>query len=109
MTYFLLSEFKWCRMSEQALNSAVDSALSQLSREQEFFGPAFTHSEFDITSSEVRADWDEKEFKGKKIAFRMESGWDVGTFKKHYKGKSKSYKGASQIYFNRALQKRLLC
>ena len=48
----------------------------------------------------MRADWDEKEFKGKKIAFRMESGWDVGTFKKHYKGKSKSYKGTSQIYFN---------
>ena len=30
----------------------------------------------------------------------MESGWDVGTFKKNYKGKSKSYAGTSQLYFN---------
>lgn len=30
----------------------------------------------------------------------MESGWDIGVFKKHYTGKNELYKGTSQLYFN---------
>jgi hypothetical protein len=47
--------------------------------------------------TEIEVDWAEKDFKGKKVAYRMDSGWDI---KEHYKGKTASYKGTSQLYFN---------
>jgi hypothetical protein len=43
---------------------------------------------------------DEKELKGQKIAYRFEDGWDVGTFRKKYKGKSAQYKGTYLVYFD---------
>jgi hypothetical protein len=49
----------------------------------------------------------EKDLKGKKIAYHFESGWDVGTFRKAYKGKSAAYQGTHQIYF--ASFKKLYC
>ena len=56
--------------------------------------------DYEVFVSEIEIDWAEKDFKGKKVAYRMDSGWDVGVFKKHYKGKTASYKGTSQLYFN---------
>ena len=38
--------------------------------------------------------------KGKKLAYHFETGWDVGVYKKAYKGKSLSLKGTSMVYFN---------
>ena len=37
--------------------------------------------------------------KGEKLAYRFESGWDVGVYRKPYKGKSKGYEGTSIVYF----------
>lgn len=41
----------------------------------------------------------EKELSGVKIAYCFDDGWDVGVFKKKYKGKSVAFRGTFQVYF----------
>ena len=49
----------------------------------------------------------DKCLKGKKIAYCFDDGWDIGTFRKVYKGKSAAHQGTCQIYF--ASFKKLYC
>ena len=74
---------------------------SELEAEQITWEP-FKHQNFQVCNTELDLNYllAAKQMKGKKIAFYLESGWDVGVFKKHYKGRSKSYAGTSQLYFN---------
>jgi hypothetical protein len=68
----------------------------------EFTWAPFKHLEFQVCSEEldINSPLDAKDLKGRRVGFRLESGWDVGVFKKHYKGRSRSYQGTSQLYFN---------
>ena len=42
--------------------------------------------------------------KGRQIAYKFESGWELGSFKGMYTGKKDMYKGFSRFYLNRKSQ-----
>ena len=43
------------------------------------------------------------QLKGKKVAYKFESEWKIGTFRGKYRGKKDLYKGHSTVCFGRAL------
>lgn len=66
--------------------------------------PNQANTPFNLPNYEVQAtsslsEINEKELAGQKIAYYFEDGWDVGVFKKKYKGRSQAFQGTYQVYF----------